>query len=293
MAFEIDQKKLRWYESWVILEANDAPPRAFLEDPEEIRKAEAEIESAEEKRRQRIRQDKDRDMLPYLKALFWKHYQHPEGGGAAGGVPSIMEALTLCPNVMEADVAGITDEVERLIRLPFHGHGMDKENFLLSSWMMSIALRFPAPENIDRCVRIIRRSDKADWGFPKLHGLNALSRIGSADTLKVAEEVREWMRQKAENTLEGGVAQQQAMFADQLVEKMRQRLATLPPPEIIPPVSLPPPAETIAPSKPPAPPVSADSVVMDLARTTRPHPLWIAPGLLLLPVIFLLLRKKR
>lgn len=279
----VDQKKLLWYDSWVTQFPNDSPPAMSIDDPVELKKAVNEMAAAAEDRRQRIKRDPG--ILPYLKALFWMHHRHPENN-SAGGVKSLLEAMTLVPDLVEADVTDITAEVERQLAEPFSGYDGDKDNYLLKFWMPTLAVHFPSVENIERCARIIGRSDTIRWRFPKLIGLQVLSRIGTAEWLPLAEQTEQWMERMSIGAPEGDFPQVQAAEAKQLVEAMRARLAAAPPdkPEVSPPAAKSPPT-------PENPPLDSPIVSQPPGHSGL-NPFWFALGLLLLPVIFLLQRKK-
>lgn len=217
----LDPSKLQWYDRWVTKYPNDAPPEAFMDDSAELKRVRAEMDAAAKERREAIH--KDKEILPYLKALFWLHHRSPENNGT-GGVKSILEAITLNPEVTEADVTDITAEFDRILLTPFTGSDGDSHNYLLTFYAETIVRHFPTRANVDRCVRIIQRSEEIGWWFPKLWTLRVLAEIGTVDTLPVAEKTTLWFTGKAINTLKGGIEEESAREAEKLLDSMRTRL---------------------------------------------------------------------
>ncbi len=284
VAAGLDPRKLQWYDGWVTQYPNDAPPEAFIDDPVELKRVRGDMENAKEESRQAIR--KDAEILPYLKALFWLHHRAPENNGT-GGVKSILEAMTLKAQLSEADVADIAAEVDRILALPFSGRDGDRNNYLLSFYAETIIRRFPSKINLDRCVKIVNVSDNSDWFSSKAWTLKVLTEVGTADTVESAEQALQWFEARRSIYTETRVN-----AAKRQVEAMRRRLGSTVPTmnfdggssrikvnDAVSTANPPPATET-----PPVPSLSS--------QNTRLNPLWIALGLLPLPVIFLLLRKK-
>ena len=275
----VSQHKLDWYEEWVTEYPNDAPPEDFILDPVELKKVQAQERLKEERRRERIRQDPE--ILPYLKALFWRLHRHPKNNGA-GGVQSILEAMTLRPELKEEDVADITAEVDRILLMPFSGNPADRDNYLPPVWAQEIARRFPTKSNIERCCRIITRSDSIDWYFPKMMMLKVLTEIGGDTEKPLAVATQEWIEAKAVGSLEGGYPHRNAIDAKKQVEAMCARLEKLRSPD----ADEKPTSAQIEPSR-------IQSTPVEEMPSTIWHPLWFAAVLLILPVLLHLLRKKR
>ncbi len=289
----IDQKKLLWYDDWVTQYPNDSPPGLSIEDPVELKRVRAEMAKQEEERKARIRTDQE--ILPYLKALFWMHHRHPDNNGA-GGVRSLLEAMTLVTGLLESDVADIAAEVDLRIAEPFQGFSSDRRNYLLQMWMPTLAAHFPTRENIDRCVRIMRKSDSIDWYYPKVIGLQIISKIGTADHLECAEQTWQWLEKQRMPLLKGDFTLRYADEAKLLVEAMRVRLATkrLSGNQDV--TSLSGEANTFV-EAPDSPQILSSPVPEAPSEThrSRPptiNPLWFALCLLLLPAVFLLVRHK-
>ncbi len=181
----LDPGKMQWYDNWVTQYPDDAPPESWIEDPVELKRVLGKVAAIQEERRQAIR--KDPEILPYLKAIFWLHHSSPENNGT-GGVKSILEAMTLKPELTEADVADITAEFDRILATPFKGSDGDSHNYLLTFYAETIIRRFPTKANVARCVRIIQRSEDINWRFPKMWALKVLAEIGTEDTFGVAQQ---------------------------------------------------------------------------------------------------------
>jgi hypothetical protein len=217
----LDARKLQWYDSWVTQYPNDSPPDLNTEDPEELNLIREGL-AAEEERREAIRRDPG--ILPYLKALFWLHHRAPDNN-ATGGVKSILEAMTMKPELNEADVADITAEVDRILATPFTGRDGDSHNYLLSFYAETIIRRFPSQANVDRCVKIIERSESIDWRFPKFWVLRVLTEIGGHERLPLAQATHDWLDARRSKYFSDDFSHTQANEAKQLIAAMRLRLA--------------------------------------------------------------------
>lgn len=214
----LDASKLAEYDRWVTRYGADV---AILGSPAETQSIQAAKSAAMNERLERIREDPE--ILPYLKALFWRHYLNPETT-AAGGVKSILNAIAAKSEITELDVADITTEVDRLLEQPFEGYSSDRNNFLLTDWIENIPLRLPSQDNINRSLRILKRSDSVDWYSPKLRSLPVLAQIGNADVLPFMKQTQEWFEKMAEGTSEKSEENHDAAKAKHLIMAMQQRL---------------------------------------------------------------------